>query len=324
MPNGGPGRAMLKPRRRGRLQNLDFLAIGEAMAELRREESGEYRVGFAGDTFNTAVYCARILGARGRVGYLTRIGADPLSQSFLDMAHGEHVETAGTTVDDTHNLGIYAVATDAKGERSFSYWRENSAARHLFSDESGIVDLPPARIIYLSAITLAILPPIARQRLVDRLSAFAKSGAGVLAFDSNYRPRLWGDATSAREWIGRLWEIADIALPSIDDEMALFGDASEAEVVARFNRRRWTACAIKRGARGPVSPTLAAGRHPAFPRAPRVVDTTAAGDSFNAGYLCAWLAGKSEPECLLAGHELAARVVGHRGAIVPMRDWHKA
>jgi 2-dehydro-3-deoxygluconokinase len=50
--------------------------------------------------------------------------------------------------------------------------------------------------------------------------------------------------------------------------------------------------------------------------APEVVDTTAAGDSFNAGYLARRLAGGTVGEALAAGSTLAARVVGGRGALV--------
>ena len=179
--------------------------------------------------------------------------------------------------------------------------------------------MPDADIIYLSGITLAILTPAARRRLVEALISRRSAGSKI-AFDSNYRPKLWEDAATARRTVQAMWDITDIALPSIDDEMALFGDLTETAVIDRFARRDWEGIAIKRGMRGPVLPQLDAAAHPEFPATEKVIDTTAAGDSFNGGYLAAFIAGKGEAVRLIAGHALAATVVGAPGAILP----HKA
>ena len=293
-----------------------LLAIGEVMAEIRTAGDDGFALGFAGDTYNTAVYAAREIGVPGAVAYLTRVGSEPLSAALVERAAGEGIDTTHVAVDPDRNIGIYSVSTDAHGERSFHYWRADSAARRLFAVEETAMFLPGAEIIYLSGITLAILTPAARHRLVEALAARRAAGTRI-AFDSNYRPKLWEDAAAARAAMQALWEVTDIALPSIDDEMELFGDSGEAAVIDRFAERSWEGIAIKRGIRGPVSPHLDAAAHPDFPPADRVVDTTAAGDSFNGGYLAAFLAGKDEAARLAAGHALAARVVGAPGAIIP-------
>ena len=293
-----------------------LLAIGEVMVEIRSTGDGNFAMGFAGDTYNTAVYAARQLGVAGAVSYLTRIGADPLSFALMDRVGEEGIDVSHVAIDPDSNIGIYSVSTDRHGERSFHYWRADSAARRLFAVEETAISMPQADIIYLSGISLAILTPVARRRLVDALASRRAEGAKI-AFDSNYRPKLWEDAATARSTMQAIWEIADFALPSIDDEMALFGDASEEEVIDRFAKKTWQGIAIKRGVRGPVSLHLAADEHPDFLPARTVVDTTAAGDSFNGGYLAACLEGAGEAERLLAGHQLAMRVVGANGAIIP-------
>ena len=296
---------------------IRLLAIGEVMAEIRVGAEGGFVLGFAGDTYNTAIYAAREMQQAGSVGYVTRIGREPLSTALLQQAVAEGLDTGHIAVDDNRNIGIYAVATDAHGERSFSYWRSQSAARRLFAVEAAALFMPRAEITYLSGITLAILTQAARTRLFDLLAELRDTGATKIAFDSNFRPALWEDAATARTTMERMWELTDIALPSMDDEMAIMGADRESVVIDRFAGREWDGIAIKRGVRGPVSPFIADADMPYFPPARAVVDTTAAGDSFNAGYLAAFLNGAEEVGCMLAGHQLAARVVGAPGAIMP-------
>ncbi len=294
---------------------MHILCVGEAMAEIRGQGDG-FAVGFAGDTFNTAVYAKRRMGAAGRVSYLTRLGCEALSEGFLRLARAEGIGVEAVARDGARNIGIYAVETDAAGERSFAYWRGQSAARMLFQDAADLAALEGCDILYLSGITLAILTPQARGRLLERVAVLR--GRGVrFAFDSNYRPRLWEDAATARDVIGAAWALADVALPSLDDEIALFG-GDEAAVLARL-RAKGRIGALKRGAAGPVAMdagVVAGGFAPAV----RVVDTTAAGDSFNGGYLAALAMGLPEAERLRFGHETARHVVGQAGGIVDLPE----
>lgn len=287
------------------------------MAELRRGQAEDqapgqagFVVGFAGDTYNTAVYAKRSLGAAGHVGFMSRVGLDPLSDGMLASAEAEGLDTSVITRDEQRNIGIYSVATDSTGERSFHYWRNHSAARKLDAK-----DLVPARILYLSGITLAILSPERRQALMQALGAL--KGTCEIAFDSNYRPKLWESRETAQAVTEEMWDLADLAFPSVDDEMDLFGEDSEAAVAQRFAQGKFASCTLKRGEQGPLSLT---NPEPVedFPRAQGVVDTTAAGDSFDGGFLAARLQGKTEADCLRAGHALAAYVVTKPGAIAPV------
>ena len=291
---------------------IRILCIGEAMAEIRRDSAG-FAVGFAGDTFNTAVYCRRRL-RQGSVGYLTRIGQEPLSDGFLQLAAAEGLDLSNIGREAEHNIGIYSVHTDPAGERSFAYWRSGSAARQLFQTPKDFAALEGADILYLSGITLAILAPDAREALLTRLAELRAAGRRV-AFDSNYRARLWPDAETARQVIARAWTLADIALPSVDDEMALFGDADAAAVVTRLRDLGVREGALKCGALGPLA--LRPGvTLPAFAPADHVVDTTAAGDSFNGGFLAALAEGADTSQAMAAGHALARLVVTRPGAII--------
>lgn len=292
---------------------MRLLCMGEPMAELRKA-GDSFAVSFAGDTFNTAVYCRRLLPKGDRVGFLTRIGTDPLSDGFVALAEDEGIDTTLVARDAGHNIGIYSVQTDVTGERSFHYWRGDSAARQMFRAPEDLAALDGVEILYLSAITLAIITPEAREALIARLAELRAKGRRI-AFDSNYRPRLWTDRDTARDWIGRMWRMTDIALPSADDERALYGDVDDAAVLARLRGWGCRSGALKRGAEGPVGfdPALAARR---FSPADRVVDTTAAGDSFNGAFLAALLTGKDEATAMDWGHRTASAVIGQPGAIV--------
>ena len=301
---------------------LTIACVGEAMIELSLDGDGaNARVGFAGDTLNTAIYLRRLLTAGHTVDYVTALGTDAFSDRMAEYIAAEGIGTDRVTRVADRRAGLYAISTDEAGERSFAYWRENSAARTLFRGADGpdFSALEGVDVVYASAITLAILPPAMRAAFLDWVVGFRAQG-GRFAFDSNYRPHLWDGREAARETTARAWREADIALPSLDDEMALFGDADEAAARARLNGYGIALGALKRGMAGPV-PLGARAVEQDYPAAPSVVDTTAAGDSFNAGMLAGVLRGHPLDASLRAGHDCACRVIGHRGAIVPRDLW---
>ena len=268
------------------------------------------RVGFAGDTLNTAVYLRRFASKEHEVDFVSVVGMDPLSDRMLKFIDAEGVSTRCIARHQSKLPGLYAISTNADGERSFYYWREDSAARTLFQD--GFDVLNHFDIIYLSAITLAILPSDIRSGLLDWLEGWD----GTVVFDSNFRPLLWESTEAARLAVSRAWRRADIGLPSLDDEMGLFENRGETEVLERLRSCGLKHGVLKRGARGPLS--LSGQRFPRadYPVAEKVVDTTAAGDSFNGGYLAALYSGATQREAMISGHKLAVEVIRNAGAIV--------
>ncbi len=299
------------------MREVKVACLGEAMVELAldRDKPGTASVGFAGDTLNTAIYLKRCAPDIA-VSFVTRLGQDRFSGDLENFIGAEQISTDLIGRSTSRSVGLYAISTDAAGERSFSYWRDTSAARTLFSSGSpSLDDLAAFDVLYFSAITLAILSPEARSDLSNWLPSYRKSG-GRVAFDSNYRPALWPDVETAQAAVSAVWAQTDIALPSVDDERALFGDRDEMSVISRLRDHGVKSGALKRGALGPVSLALETGDM-RFDPATTVVDSTAAGDSFNGGYLAALLKGNPEPACLQAGHELACRVIGVKGAIIP-------
>ena len=157
-------------------------------------------------------------------------------------------------------------------------------------------------------------------KLETAINASKLRGSRV-AIDGNYRPRGWGNSdvgrNRARTTFERFFRLADIALPTLDDEQALWGDVTAEAVLARLASWGIGEITLKRGADGAL---LRCDGHTLnvpieFPVTP--VDTTAAGDSFNAAYLAARLRGAKPAAAARSGHLLAGTKIHYRGAIMP-------
>jgi 2-dehydro-3-deoxygluconokinase len=294
--------------------------IGECMLELHGTAFGAMQQSYGGDTFNTAVYLARCGGATLQTWYATALGDDTLSQELLRRWALEGLELGLVRTIAGRLPGMYQIEVDAHGERRFSFWRDFSAAKAYF-------DIPRTPLeerasewdaFYFSGISLAILPVDGRKRLFALAQALRSRGACVV-FDNNYRPRLWPDAEAARQNFLQAFQVASIALITADDHQALFGLPSLEAAVADAQTLPSPEIVIKRGS----APTLVREsidvdwQAIATEPVQTVVDTTAAGDSFAAGYLSRRLSGASAGDAARFGNRLAARVIQHPGAVIP-------
>ena len=290
--------------------------IGECMIELSGWDpaAGTARVAFAGDVLNTAIYLARLLRDSDiDICFVSIVGTDGFSDRMVAQWEEEGIDCRFVGRRPDRLPGIYAIETDAAGERFFRYWRGESAARTLFEGSGPeLHELAAFDAIYLSGVTLAVLSPAVREALIECAKALRARG-GVVAFDGNYRPVLWPDAATARAAMDRMWAQSTIALPSADDEGALSPGSDPGPRLAALGA---TEIAVKHGAAGPVLwPRI--DNTGCYPAAPSVIDTTGAGDGFNAGYIAARLSARDRAAAAAAGHALARTIVGHRGAILP-------
>lgn len=297
---------------------VSIAALGECMLELQGAAFGPLHQTFGGDTLNTAVYLARCGGGRLRVHYATALGDDSLSAGLLERWAAEGVQTGLVQRLPGRLPGLYLIELDDGGERRFHYWRGQAAARAYFDTASTALEEQADALdaLYLSGISLAILPQAGRERVLALMTRMRAAGK-VVAFDNNYRPRLWDSVADARYWYSRAFSAASIALVTADDHQALHGLPSLEAAVGAAQALPVAEAAIKRGA----LPTIVGGgaqwREVATEAVPRVVDTTAAGDSFAAGYLSQRLRGAAPAEAAAFGNRLAARVIQHPGALIP-------
>ncbi|MFC7516845.1 sugar kinase [Herbaspirillum sp. GCM10030257] len=292
--------------------------IGECMIELRRAGEGLLRQSFAGDVYNTAVYFHRSAPAR-RTCFVSAVGTDSMSRALLAQASKHGVDVGYVTSAGTTPPGMYLIEISEGGERSFLYWRNESAARQML--DSAHFDRLLSRVgvcgmLYFSGITLAILDDGRRKRLLT-LASSVKANGGWVGFDSNYRPGLWQGRNEALHWTNCALAVVTHALVTYDDEAQLHGDASAAETMSRTLAAGPMEAVVKLGKDGCLVQTGAMNGMLNVP-AEKVnpVDTTAAGDSFNAAYLAARLDGASPGDAAKAGAYLAARVIRVAGAII--------
>jgi 2-dehydro-3-deoxygluconokinase len=295
---------------------LNTVAVGEAMVELAALGDGLYRRGFAGDTFNTAWHMAQALQGRASVGFITKVGQDRISDAFVAELSADVLDTSVILRDPVRGMGLYMIQLDGV-ERSFHYWRDTSAARGLAADAETLARaFAGAGLIHLSGITLAILPAADRQTLFEALVRARASGARV-SFDPNIRPRLWASMDEVRQVIPQALALADIDLPSFDDEVLVWGDPDPQATIARIAAAGVAEIVVKDGA-GPIlvhSDTVT--KTLATPPVQGIVDTSGAGDAFNAGYLSARLLGHTPDVAVAAGQKFSGQVIQHFGARVP-------
>ena len=300
-----------------------IVSIGECMLELSGKGGEDWRMGFAGDTLNTLWALHALSGPDRLANYISAFGDDPFSSEQIAFFTANGIGIGESPIIAGARPGLYAI-TLTGAERSFTYWRNDSAARQLASDPARLAkSLENQALVYFSGITLAILEPAARKVLLEAIGAARKAGS-LVAFDANYRPRLWKSLDEAQAAVAEALAVTDIALPTFPDEQALYGDASPEATADRLKAAGVAEIVVKNGelpatVRHDGKTETVDAVHVASP-----VDTTGAGDSFNGSYLAARLAGLSPVEATRKAHAVAAAVVQVRGALAPFETLRAA
>lgn len=293
--------------------------IGEAMLELSHPPGGGDRLGFGGDTLNTAIYLARLGQAPH---FISALGQDPYSDHLLRQWEKECVQVGHVLRHPTRLPGLYAIQTDHAGERSFYYWRDTSAARAFFDiegAEDALAVAAQADWLYLTGITLSIFSEAGRAKLC-KLAGAVKARGGEVVFDPNYRVKGWPNAEAARDAIAAIGQHVTLALPTIEDENALFGQVGGTTHAERWLKWGASQVALKCGAQGVLlygETGGADGTRVPVPATVKPIDTTGAGDSFNAAFIAARASGLDATAAAVAGNQLAGTVIQHPGAIIP-------
>ncbi len=292
-----------------------IVSIGECMIEMSGGEDRSYRLGYAGDTLNTAWYLRALLGKDWSVDYVTALGEDRYSGDIRAFLDDNGIGTGHIQTIHNRRPGLYMIHQE-KGDRHFTYWRDNSAAKLLADDKDVLAKaVEKAELVYFSGITLAILAPRARGRLLGAIVKARDNGAKI-AFDTNIRPALWTSPRVMTSVLTAAASLCDIVLPTHTDEAPLFGDKSVDDTADRYLELGVEEVVVKDGSKEALIATASERVRIAPPSGANVVDATGAGDSFNGAYLTSRLNGKSLQDAAEAAHRTAGIVIGHKGALV--------
>jgi 2-dehydro-3-deoxygluconokinase len=294
-------------------QQIDILALGEAMVEFNQTGEGGGRLylqGFGGDTSNFAISAAR-QGAS--VGYLSALGDDAHGRMLRELWRAEGVDDAGVATDRAAFTAIYFVTHDASGHQ-FSFLRAGSAASRMTPADLPKARIEAAQVLHLSGISLAI-----SAAACDTCYAaidIARAAGVKVSFDTNLRLKLWPLAR-ARAVMGDVIAHSDICLPSLEDIAAITGIEQPDALVDHCLRLGAKVVALKLGKDGAIVAD-ASRRHRIAPHPCRPVDATGAGDTFGGAFVTRLLAGDSlEAAGRYAAVAAALSTEGY-GAVVPI------
>lgn len=316
------------------MSTISLAIIGECMIELStitndgvkdNSDSTDIAIkqSFGGDSMNTAIYLKKLAGDAIDVHYISGMGTDLLSKKLIKQWQDYGINTDSVLLDPVKHAGLYMIQNDASGERTFQYWRNDSAAKYLVQHNNFndiINKLNSVDAIYLSGISLAILPEEDCNTMLSHLEQLAKKGI-IIIFDSNYRPALWSSKIHCQQISQKMYSLSTLALVTFDDEHELWEDESLDACRTRLHQQGIKELVIKDGENGcqySINTALFDTQIEYYPtkKVSHVVDTTAAGDSFNAGFLAYWLQSNPIKHCAYAGNQVAGQVIQQKGAIV--------
>ncbi len=287
------------------------------MLELSHPAGEGAKLAYGGDVLNTAIYLARF-GLHPH--FVSALGTDPYSEGMIKEWERECVQTGHILRDADRLPGLYAIQTDHRGERSFYYWRDNSAARNFFNlddVDQALTFMEQADWLYLSGITLSIYNDAERAKLCA-IAKTAKDNGKQVVFDPNYRPRGGPTHPVAAQAMQDFAVHSTLILATIDDENLLYGQQPGSKHAARWLEMGVETVVLKCGPRGAIiyEPGQASQNVPVT-ICEQPVDTTGAGDSFNAAFIAAKCLGHSNLIAAQEGNRLASQVIRYPGAIMP-------
>ncbi|UVF19323.1 sugar kinase [Microvirga terrae] len=276
--------------------DIIFTGLHE-MPVLGRERFAEaVTIVAGGGAYITAAHIASL----GRpVALLTRLGTDPLSESLrtelefsgVDLSFVERSDDAGPQP---------TVALIKDGERAFVSRRAGTSRPAALEEALSAPDMAHLHIAEFA--TLKENPDVI---------AMAKGRGLTVSLDPSWDDQLIRRDTGFFELCAGI----DVFLPNVEEGGALTGGTS-AEAILLDLQKHFPLVVLKRGEHGAVASQDSTCVSVPAPSV-TVVDTTGAGDAFNAGFLHTWLATSALEKSVAAGIEAGSLSVQSAGGAPP-------
>ena len=296
---------------------INVCSIGEAMIEISNIKNSLYNQSFAGDTLN---FCNYLDKKKLNAFFLSAIGKSEINQSLLDFVKSKKISTKYIKQINQFEIGLYLIKNKDNGEKQFFYWRDESAAKHYFNNIDFVnlyKELKNFDYIYFSGITLSIIH-ISKLNNFIKLLKLLKRKKIKIVFDFNIRPSRW-NKKNLNIFFDSVLKFVDICFLSGED-MNYWKNKNDIKSYEQIVRKYKLKHSIFRKNAKFTYVFLNKTRYVFKNKLlKRVVDTSGAGDGFNAAYLSNFIVNNDPVLALKAGSSLGSKIVMKKGAIVDVK-----
>ena len=268
---------------------FDLCALGEMIVDcslVGTSDSGSplFEGNPGGAPCNVAA-CLAKLGLKST--YIGKLGDDVMGRFFFRSLSPIGVDDSGVILDKEHNTTLTFVSVDETGDRSFQFYRDNTADVRLYESDVKKDVIAASRVFHFG--TLSMTDPVTRQTTLSAARYAAVNGL-IVSFDPNYRSNIWPSAEEARELISLSLELSDIAKVSEEELWLLADECEDVRETGESIRKKYGVQILL--------VTLGAGGAYCFMNGTvlfrsaydvKTVDTTGAGDAFMGGFLYSFL-----------------------------------
>ena len=296
---------------------INVCSIGEAMIEISNINNSLYNQSFAGDTLN---FCNYLDKKKLNAFFLSAIGKSEINQSLLDFVKSKKISTKYIKQINKFEVGLYLIKNKDNGEKQFFYWRDESAAKQYFNDIDFInlyKELKNFDYIYFSGITLSIIH-VSKLNNFIKLLKLLKSKKIKIVFDFNIRPTRW-NKKNLNNFFDSVLKFVDICFLSGED-MSYWKNKNDIKSYEQIVRKYKIKHSIFRKNAKFTYVFLNKNKYVFKNKLlKKVVDTSGAGDGFNAAYLSNFIVNNDPVLALKAGSSLGSKIVMKKGAIVDVK-----